>query len=192
MPDRKIKHLGVSKADVWNRRIAFIFIGLLLGLWYTALQTGEQRMMVFLSGYSFWDNTPAGSATIGRPVIHETAGGTGTYEDPVTLAVGWSIQRNQHFEDFKPGTLFYLPRLRKYAIVEDLCGDGPTPQSGPCHTGWEGYVWLDIYVDGSSDDAEVAQQCMERLTGIQATIINPRKGYQVAPGRIVESGCKLF
>lgn len=149
-------------------------------------------MTVFLTGYSFWDNTPAGSAIIGRPVIHDTAGGTGTYQDPITLAVGWRIWLNWHLEDFEPGTRFYIPRLRKYAVVEDLCGDGLTPQNGPCHTGWKGHIWLDIYVDGSTTDAKTADHCMAQLTGIQLVIIHPRPEYRVAPGRIVEAGCEIF
>lgn len=149
-------------------------------------------MMVFLTGYSYWDNTPAGSAIIGRPVIHDVAGGVGTYTDPVTLAVGWRIYFAWHFEDFAPGTRFYIPRLRKYAVVEDLCGDGPKPQNGPCHIGWNGHTWLDIYVDGSTMTAEVADLCMEQFTGVQAVVINPRPGYRVVPGRIVENNCKVF
>lgn len=175
-----------------RKRKNLILLCLLLGLIYLISLPKERRMQVFLTGYSYWDNTPPGSAIIGRPVIHEMAGGTGTYQDPVTLAVGWRIIAGQHFEDFEPGTRFYIPRLRKYAIVEDLCGDGPRPQSGPCHTGWEGHVWLDIYVDGSTVDAETADRCMARMTGVQSVILNPRKGYRVAPGRIVESGCDVF
>lgn len=149
-------------------------------------------MTVFLTGYSYWDNTPPGSAIIGRPVIHQTAGGTGTYRDPITLAVGWRILFDWHLEDFTPGTRFYIPKLRKYAVVEDLCGDGLKPQDGPCHIGWKGHTWLDIYVDGSTTDTETADRCMARLTGIQDVIINPRPEYRVAPGRIVETGCEVF
>ena len=137
----------------------------------------ERRMTVFLTGYSYWDNTPPASAIIGRPVIHTIPAGIGTYDDPVTLAVGWRIDGSEVSEDFPPGTRFYIPRLRKYAIVEDLCGDGAKPQGGPCHVGWAGYPWLDIYVDGSTRTAEISQRCMEKLTGIQS---------------IVETGCKVF
>jgi hypothetical protein len=138
------------------------------------------------------DNTPPGSAIIGRPVIHKTAGGVGTYADPVTLAVGWRIILNRQIEDFQPGTRFYIPRLRKYAIVEDLCGDGAKPQDGPCHAGWNGHTWLDIYVDGSTMDAEAANRCMDKLTGIQPVILNPRSGYRVSSGWIVETNCPVF
>ena len=175
-----------------RKRKNLILLLLILGLGWLLWLPKERRMTVFLTGYSYWDNTPPGSAIIGRPVIHETAGGTGTFQDPVTLAVGWRIHFDRHFEDIAPGTRFYIPKLRKYAIVEDLCGDGAKPQDGPCHTGWEGHTWLDIYVDGSTADAETANHCMERLTGIQEVLINPRKGYRVAPGRIVETGCKVF
>lgn len=174
-----------------NRKY-FFHLGVVLVLAAFLWLPKEQRMTVFLTGYSYWDNTPPGSSIIGRPVIHEFAGGIGTYDDPVTIAVGWSIYFDRHFEDFSPGTLFYIPRLRRYAIVEDLCGDGPKPQNGPCHSGWEGKVWLDIYVDGSSQDAETANSCMRRLTGIQSVIINPRSGYRVEPGKIVESGCTIY
>jgi hypothetical protein len=175
-----------------RKRKNFILLCLTLGLIYLIWLPKEQQMTVFLTGYSYWDNTPPGSAIIGRPVIHEVADGVGTYVDPVTLAVGWRIYFGRHFEDIKPGTRFYIPRLRKYAIVEDLCGDGPKPQNGPCHIGWKGNIWLDIYVDGSTTDPETANRCMEQLTGIQLVIRNPRLGYRVAPGRIVEANCEIF
>jgi hypothetical protein len=175
-----------------RKRKNFFFLGIVLGLVLLMWLPKERRITVFLTGYSYWDNTPPGSAIIGRPVIHDRAGGTGSYEDPVTLAVGWRIYFNRHFEDFAPGTRFYIPRLRKYAIVEDLCGDGPKPQNGPCHAGWEGHIWLDIYVDGSASDAETANLCMEKLTGVQPVLINPRNGYRVVPGKLVEAGCLVF
>lgn len=175
------------------RKRKYLILGfLLMALGVFIWMPKERRMTVFLTGYSYWDNTPPQSAIIGRPILHETAGGIGTYEDPVTLAVGWRIYFNQHFEDIASGTRFYIPRLRKYALVEDLCGDGDKPQNGPCHTGWEGYTWLDIYVDGSTQDTRTSDLCMERITGIQVVIINPRKEYRVAPGPIVEAGCKVF
>ena len=95
---------------------------------YVIVAPKEQQMDVFLTGYSYWDNTPRASAAIARPVVHTQAAGTGTYDDPITLAVGHSIHFDRSFMDFPTGTRFYVPRLRKYAIVEDLCGDGNKPQ----------------------------------------------------------------
>ena len=108
--------------------------------------TAPREFRAFLTGYSYWDNTPPGSAAIARPVIHKLAGGTGTYADPITLAVGHRIDRGRQTLDYPAGTRFYFPRIQKYAIVEDVCGDGPTPQNGPCFVGHKGYPWLDIYV----------------------------------------------
>ncbi|TNF19083.1 MAG: hypothetical protein EP318_15995 [Rhodobacteraceae bacterium] len=146
-------------------------------------------MDVYLTGYSFWDNTPPGSARIARPVIHRQAGGSGTYADPVTLAVGHSKRGGRSQMDFPSGTRFYFPMLRKYAIVEDLCGDGPRPQLGPCHTGRAGRPWVDIYVGGRHQNPNFVDRCMRRITGFQTAILNPAPGLPVLPGEIAQSNC---
>lgn len=151
----------------------------------------QQTMSVYLTGYSFWDNTPRGSAAIARPVIHRKAGGTGTYEDPVTLAVGHQKVGGRSIMDYPSGTRFYFPRLQKYAIVEDLCGDGARPQNGPCHSGHRGLPWLDIYVGGRSVSNAAANSCMYAITGIQTTIMNPKPGLPVRPGEVALSNCRL-
>lgn len=168
------------------------YTALLIGAIYLVLAPKEKQIDVFLTGYSYWDNTPRASAAIARPVVHTQAAGTGTYKDPVTLAVGHSIYFNRSFMDFPTGTRFYFPRLRKYAIVEDLCGDGRTPQNGPCHIGYKGHAWLDIYVDGSVAGNQVANDCMADITGIQPAIMNPKAKYRVVAGPITEGGCQLF
>ena len=151
---------------------------------------GEEAVMtVYLTGYSFWDNTPPGSAAIARPVLHKRAGGVGSYKDPITIAVGHRIDDGVQSLDFEPGTRFYLPELRKYAIVEDVCGDGPTPQLGPCHIGHKGHPWLDIYVGGRNITPEQAEDCMRSITGVQKVVINPRRNYAVEKGEIAQSTC---
>ena len=122
-------------------------------------------MQVYLTGYSYWDNTPRGSAQIARPVVHRQAGGIGTYSDPITVAVGHSKSAGRSRMDFPTGTRFYFPNLQKYGIVEDLCGDGPRPQNGPCHSGYRGLAWLDIYVGGRSTGEAASNQCMRSITG---------------------------
>jgi hypothetical protein len=152
----------------------------------------QLRMQVYLTGYSYWDNTPPGSAQIARPVIHRKAGGTGTYSDPVTLAVGHVKRGTRSTPDYKPGTRFYIERLRKYAIVEDLCGDGNLPQNGPCHIGHNGLPWIDLYVGGKEAGSTEATQCTYRITGVQTVILNPAPGYPVHPGALSETGCPVF
>lgn len=150
------------------------------------------RFMAYVTGYSYWDNTPPGTAEIALPHVHRRAGGTGTYDDPITLAVGHSLATGRSVPDFRKGTRFYFMRLRKYAIVEDVCGDGPTPENGPCHSGRQGKPWLDIWVDGSDVTAQLADMCMYRITGFQSVIIGPERGFPVDVGSIVGSGCKVY
>ncbi len=152
----------------------------------------ENRMTVYMTGYSFWDNTPRASAAISKPVIHRQAGGKGTYSDPVTLAVGHVIQGRRQTLDYPAGTRFYIERLRKYAIVEDVCGDGHNPQAGPCHAGHRGHPWIDIYVDGRRTGEDAATSCTYRVTAIQSVIINPRPDYPVEAGALTETGCRTF
>jgi hypothetical protein len=145
----------------------------------------------YLTGYTFWDNTPPGSSAIARPVIRSRAGGTGTYADPITIAVGHRIEGSRQTLDFPEGTRFYIPRLRKYAIVEDVCGDGPRPQEGPCHSGHRGLPWLDIWIGGRSQSPETADVCARRITAVQDFIIHPEPGLPVDPGEIAANGCRV-
>lgn len=158
----------------------------------TRNQPTETRFKAYLTGYSYWDNTPPGSAAISKPVIHSRAGGTGTYRDPITIAVGHTIKGGRQTLDYPAGTRFYIERLRKYAIVEDVCGDGNRPQDGPCHTGHLGHAWIDIYVGGRKQTADVSTACARRITAIQNVIINPGPDYKVEPGELTDSGCRVF
>jgi hypothetical protein len=154
------------------------------------ISAAEQSFTAYVTGYSYWDNTPPGSAAIARPVIHRKAGGKGTYSDPVTIAVGYRLVGGKARLDFPAGTRFYLPHLKRYAIVEDICGDGPNPHVTGCARGNNGHPWLDIYVDGSRAGAAAANSCMNRLTGFHDIIIHPQKGYEVSAGSIAETGCR--
>jgi len=157
-----------------------------------APSSGEVTLSAYVTGYSYWDNTPAGSTEISHPVIHQTAGGTGTYSDPITLAVGHSIINGKDILDYPAGTKFYIPYLEKYAIVEDTCGDGATPQNGPCHTGYQGHVWVDLYVDGANVSSAVANACMDNITDVHTIIENPASTYPVLIGSVTGTGCKMF
>jgi hypothetical protein len=141
---------------------------------------------VFVTAYSWYDNTPQGSPVISHPVLHRTAGGTGTYEDPVTIAVGHSRETGQDVLDVPPGTRMYLPVVQRYFIVEDTCGDGPVPEDGPCHTGAAEYgnasLWIDMWIGGDGSNAAFVQSCAVQATGVQLAILNPAPNYVVASG----------
>jgi hypothetical protein len=151
-----------------------------------------KKFNVYLTGYTFWDNTPPGSAEIARPVLRNKAGGTGTWQSPITIAVGHRIENGRQTLDFPAGTRFYLPRLQKYAIVEDVCGDGPTPQHGPCHSGYKGHPWLDIWIGGKGMSAAEADECARRITAVQPIILEPPSNLPVQKGEIASNGCKVY
>lgn len=152
---------------------------------------GETRFTAYITGYGWPDNTPKGSAEISNPIIHSLAGGTGTYADPITLAVGHTISGGTDTLDYKAGTKFYVPNLQKYFIVEDTCGDGNNPQNGPCHTGYQGYPWLDIWVGGNSSNQSATLACENAITDTHLVIQNPASTYKVVAGDVA-STCQQF
>ncbi len=159
----------------------------------TQITSGSEKpFTAYITGYSYWDNTPPGSAAIARPVIHRQAGGTGTYADPITLAVGHVVDEAGQWLDYPAGTRFYLAHIRKYAIVEDVCGDGDHPQYGPCHTGHNGHPWLDIYVGGAEAGKAASQGCARRITAVEVVVRDPAPDYPVDIGAIAESGCRIY
>lgn len=142
----------------------------------------------YTTGYGWWDNTPAGSTAISWPVIHQSAGGTGTYADPITLAVGHEILSGSDIPEFPVGSRWYVPNLRRYFITEDACGDGNTPQNGPC---WNlsqadpgAQIWIDLYTDGQSQSASASNACEDAITADHRVIMNPASNYAVLAGPV--------
>lgn len=151
-----------------------------------------QTLQAYITGYSYFDNTPPGSPAISHPLIHQTAAGVGTYSDPITVAVGHSIINGNDSLDWPVGSKFYIPNLRRYLIVEDTCGDGSTPQNGPCHTGYPAATttWLDVWVDGRNGTLDSSNACMDAITGVWRVVKNPASNYAVVSGSIVgANGC---
>lgn len=130
---------------------------------------GGTRSQIFTTGYTYWDNTPPGSAQIARPIVHDRAGGTGTWQDPITVAV----QAGR----FDFGTRFYLPELKKYFVVEDLCGACNDGRNGGAYT-------LDLWVDGSHLSSGGAAQCASRVTRLQPAIEDPTSDLPVDRGSV--------
>lgn len=158
-----------------------------------AVDPSETRMQAYVSGYSYWDNTPPGSAAISHPQIHSVAAGVGTYADPITVAVGHNLSSGSDVLDWPAGTKFYMPYLQRYFIVEDTCGDGPTPELGACHTGYPvGTVtWLDVWVGGGSVSEATSDACMFAITDPHTVIKNPPSTYRVKSGEVT-ANCKMY
>jgi len=69
---------------------------------------------VYVTFYGGPDNDPPGSTDIAYPNgRHGSAGGVGSYADPITLATDP--------RELPPGTLVYAPQWQKYFVMEDDC-----------------------------------------------------------------------
>lgn len=146
---------------------------------------------VYTTAYTWYDNTPPRSVAVDYPVLHKTAGGAGTYADPVTIAVGHSLATGKDVLDYPAGTRIYLPDVRRYFIVEDSCGDGNDPQDGPCHQGANvagsgSTIWLDLWIGGQGATPATMRSCASRITDgngkLHTAVFNPAPDYVVAPG----------
>jgi hypothetical protein len=129
--------------------------------------TSKQVQVTF---YGSYDNDPKGSLAIAHPVIHQTAGGVGTYADPLTFA---SPAGNGQYPF---GQIIYVPSVQKYFIREDECAVSWTAPNG-CGA----VTMVDLYVGNSSSSQSVVN-CEDSLTidGTSTIIVNPD------PNRVVD------
>jgi hypothetical protein len=116
----------------------------------------------FTTSYGWPDNSPAGNGTSG-PSGH--AGGTGTYANPVTLAVGYVGS----VPDYPYGTVFYIPNVRRYFVVGDTCQACHNLSAAPAGTS----VWVDMWAGGNGSDNAGVLACEDTLTGNYTIIKDP-------------------
>lgn len=115
----------------------------------TSALAASKRTVDAITFYSYGDNTPAGKS-IAYPKVHQEAGGRGTYADPITVSVEEGF--------LKPGTRLYVNDLKKYMIVEDLCGDPP------CGT-HDTKNYIDVWMNSEKgSDKEAVTQCQYKWT----------------------------
>lgn len=124
---------------------------------------------VEITWYGSWDNDPKGSTAIDRPVLHQTAGGTGTWADPLTFA---SPAGNGAYAY---GTRIYVPSVEKYFLREDSC---ETSWTAPDGCGAVSHV--DLYIGNPSGTKDVLK-CEDQLTpdGNAPIIVEPPAGLAV-------------
>ena len=101
-----------------HRRPSLLVLGALavgLGVLIAPTVAGAQGptdVKAFMTLYGWADNSPPG-AGIAHPCRHQTAGGVGTYANPITFAtdvneLGWC-------------QVIYVPYMKRYFVHEDEC-----------------------------------------------------------------------
>jgi hypothetical protein len=127
---------------------------------------------VYMTFYGWPDNTPPGNAIAypksgGFPTVHDVAGGTGTFSDPITFATDKA--------EFPPGTLLYAPIIDKYLVMEDDCVQ--------CDSDWSSArKWhIDAWMNSSAAaNGSAVQSCEGNWTQSSTSVeISP------PPGRLV-------
>jgi hypothetical protein len=126
---------------------------------------GGTAQTAYVTGYGWPDNSPPGPLTSGP---RGTAGGIGTFADPITLAVGYTGKL--HTPDVPYGTKFYEPNVRRYFVVDDTCSN--------CHrTPRNASIWVDMWVGGDGTNDAAVMACENKLTGNHKIIRDPSSDY---------------
>jgi hypothetical protein len=103
--------------------------------------------------YGFPDNSPPGRQ-IAHPVIHNVAGGNGTWCNPTTFA---TEPKNDKLIPY--GVKIYVPYMKQYFIREDDC-----TTSGPQHLGCKN-IWVDLWIGGDrNSNFKAVINCEDSLT----------------------------
>jgi hypothetical protein len=162
------RNLGVRDTVTNRRRVldaiaatSFVYPG-----------TGQTIPMA-ISAYGWPDNSPPGAA-IAYPQIHQQAGGTGTYNDPITFSTDPT--------ELVPGTIVYAPVLRRYFINEDYCPS--------CVTDWQNQKRrVDVWVGGTPSSSTAAISACESAVSMASpdVIVDPPANMAVDAGPLFDT-----
>ena len=134
----------------------------------------------YVTLYGWPDNSPPGGAIAyphsdGNPTLHNTAGGTGTFSNPITFATDKS--------ELAVGTKVYYPYLKRYFIMEDDCAE--------CDSDWTGggshKFHIDLWVGGQGGNTNKVLACEDALTRSSTVVVNPPSTEAVATGPLFNS-----
>src|SRR5260370_20114607 len=159
-----------------NREMA-ICAAVLVGLALTIILSGpyepanaSSRTINFrVTLYGWPDNSPPGNAIAyptgqGLPSIHSSAGGTGTYTDPITFATDQA--------ELPAGTKIYVPHLHRYFIMEDDCTECDQDWSSHGPDGGPGLYHVDLWVGGEgAQNSQDVINCEDDLTQNSGQVI---------------------
>jgi hypothetical protein len=136
-----------------------LFLALASALIGASPASAATTQPTFLTFYGWWDNTPPGG-DISYPRIHDTAGGKGTYADPITFATS--------SDELKPGTKVWVPRVKKYFVMEDGCDECSDDWNSEGPNGGPGLRHIDLWLGGQGGSAFDAIDCEDALTHYNA------------------------
>ncbi|KAJ3281573.1 hypothetical protein HK104_011395 [Borealophlyctis nickersoniae] len=143
--------------------------------------SGQSMNNVLVTFYGFDDNTNTSGGFGGDNISYPGLGpkkhsrakeGTGAFNDPITFA--------SDPKKFAPGTIIYVPYVKKYYIMEDDCTE--------CIH--DSFPHVDLWM-GPNKDTNGAVMCCEDVSGSEsATIIkNAGPGYPVNTNSLFTSAC---
>ncbi len=139
--------------------VVTLFLALTSALIGAGTASAATTQPTFLTFYGWWDNTPPGG-DIAYPQIHDTAGGKGSYADPITFATS--------SDELKPGTKVWVPRVKKYFIMEDGCDECSDDWNSEGPNGGPGLRHIDLWLGGKGGSAFDAIDCEDALTHYNA------------------------
>lgn len=136
--------------------------------------SNEVTFTKYITSYASGDNDPSGSTAAYLNGVEGNAGGDGTYDNPITIAVGYVGSKG----DYAYGTVFYISGLQAYFVAQDTCA--------ACHK--DGH--LDVYAGDNSGNAIL--NCEYAMTGNYQVIQNPSPDYPVITGSLFQNGqCRI-
>ncbi|KAJ3034126.1 hypothetical protein HDV00_005447 [Rhizophlyctis rosea] len=150
----------------------------------TSSSSGKTIDGVTVTFYGWEDNTNAsGDGYGGNAIAHPGLGpkghsgateGSGAYDDPITFAAATSM--------FPAGTIIYVPKVKKYYIMEDDCTECK-------HDANNGKTHVDLWM-GPSHSTGGKVMCCENVTdGGNTIIVNPSSDLEVDTNSLYTSEC---
>eukprot|EP00834_Sanchytrium_tribonematis_P007371 NODE_656_length_4979_cov_1.014754.p4 type:complete len:196 gc:universal NODE_656_length_4979_cov_1.014754:964-1551(+) len=136
----------------------FVLVSLILIIVLPLTVTPKPNLnQIYFTFYGFDDNDDGkhhyGTSKISDPTIHQVATeDLGTYDNPSTFA------GDEKYRLTKAGQRIYVPRLKKYYIMEDTCVECTADQN-------RGKLRIDLYIGGNTALQNPAlKDCQSKLT----------------------------
>jgi hypothetical protein len=138
----------------------------------------------YVTLYGWPDNSPPGAdiaypKSDGYPTLHNSAGGAGTYSNPITYATDKA--------ELAVGTKVYYPYLKKYFIMEDDCYECDQDWTGHGPDGGPKYYHIDLWIGGKGGNTNKVLDCEDALTRSGTVIVNPPSDEPVSSAPLYNS-----